>query len=360
MNPEAQRADALSVAAHLGVLAGKTVTLAHGGGGKAMVALIEEVFLNTFGRPAGAVCEDQARLQLAELSCMGDQLAFTTDSYVVDPLFFPGGNIGTLSVNGTVNDLAVGGARPFYLSCSVILEEGYPIEELRRVAQGMQQAADQAGVRIVTGDTKVVPRGAADKLFINTAGIGVIPKGVNLAAGRAAPGDLIVTNGFIGDHGAAIVDGRGELVLEHSVHSDTRPLNGLVEKMLSVCPDIRCMRDATRGGVAAVLNEFAAAAGICIRIDERAIPVRAQVRGICELLGLDPLYLANEGKLLAVVPAKDAEALVAAMRTDPAGADAVIIGQVGAAPSGLVTLATALGAERVLDMLVGEQLPRIC
>ncbi|HHH47067.1 MAG TPA: hydrogenase expression/formation protein HypE [Thiotrichales bacterium] len=337
-----------------------TITLAHGAGGRAMRDLIDALFIDGFDNDHLAGLEDQARLQIEALREPGARLAFTTDSYVVDPLFFPGGDIGALAVNGTVNDLAVGGARPLYLSCGMILEEGLPVETLRRVVASMKAAADAAGVAIVTGDTKVVPRGSADKLFINTAGVGVIPPGRETGAGRPRPGDAILINGPIGDHGAAIVDARGELALENRIESDCQPLNGLVEALFDACPEIRCLRDATRGGLATVLNEFAAASGTAMRIEERALPVREDVRGMCEILGLDPLYLANEGKLVAVVPGEGAEAALAAMRAHPAGREAAIIGEVTAEPAGTVVLKTAFGGDRLVDMLVGEQLPRIC
>ncbi len=254
------------------------------------------------------------------LLAAGDRLAFTTDSYVVDPLFFPGADIGSLAVNGTVNDLAVGGAKPLFLSCSVIIEEGLEVATLRRVVASMRRAAEAAGVIIVTGDTKVVERGAADKLFINTAGIGVIREGIELHAGAARPGDLILVNGLLGDHGAAVLNARGDLALEAEIASDCQPLNGLIDALLAACPGVRCLRDATRGGIATVLNEFAQASDLCLRIDERALPIRDEVRGMCEILGLDPLYLANEGKLVAVLPADQAERALEALRRHPAGA----------------------------------------
>ena len=341
---------------HSNRLRAETITLAHGAGGKAMHDLIEALFVEGFGRPGDHPLEDQARLPLPE---SGGRLAFTTDSYVVDPLFFPGGDIGTLAVNGTVNDLAVGGARPLYLSCGMVIEEGLPVATLRRVVQSMKQAAEAAGVAIVTGDTKVVHRGAADKLFINTAGVGVIPAGRDIRSDRARPGDCVLVNGPLGDHGAAIVDARGEMALENSIQSDCQPLNDLVESLLDACPEVRCMRDATRGGLATVLNEFAEASGVRIRLFEEALPVRPEVRGMCELLGLDPLYLANEGRLVAVVPGEARDAALQAMRDHPAGREAVVVGEVEAG-SPRVTLQTAFGGQRILDMLVGEQLPRIC
>jgi hydrogenase expression/formation protein HypE len=335
------------------------INLSHGGGGKAMRDLIEDVFVGGFGADALQL-EDQARLPLAELLGAGDRLAFTTDSYVVDPLFFPGADIGALAVNGTVNDLAVGGATPLYISCSLIIEEGLEVALLRRVVDSMQAAAQAAGVRVVTGDTKVVHRGAADKLFINTAGIGIIPEGIELNAAAARPGDLILANGMLGDHGAAVLNARGDLALTADIESDCQPLNGLVRDLLEACPNARCMRDATRGGLATVLNEFAEASSVCLHIDEQKLPMRAEVRGVCEILGLDPLYLANEGKLVVIVPAEGAEAALAAMRAHPAGREAAIIGRAETAPAGTVLMTTAFGGERIVDMLVGEQLPRIC
>ncbi|MEH2214589.1 hydrogenase expression/formation protein HypE [Nostoc sp.] len=336
------------------------ITLAHGSGGKAMRDLIDDIFVSNFDNPILSQLEDQASFNLASLMQQGDRLAFTTDSYVVDPLFFPGSDIGELAVNGTVNDLAVSGAKPLYLTCSVILEEGLPVETLRRVANSMKAAAEKAGVQIITGDTKVVHRGAADKLFINTAGIGIIPRGVNISAHNIKPGDAIIINGEIGNHGTAILIARGELALETSIESDCQPLHSLVETILQVCPQVHAMRDATRGGLATVLNEFALSSDVGIRLFEESIPVREEVNGVCEILGLDPLYLANEGKLVVVVPKKNAENVLSAMKSHPAGKHACIIGEVITSPPGIVLLKTAFGAERIVDMLVGDQLPRIC
>jgi hydrogenase expression/formation protein HypE len=336
------------------------ITLAHGSGGKAMRDLIDDIFVSNFDNPILSQLEDQASFNLANLMQQGDRLAFTTDSYVVDPLFFPGSDIGELAVNGTINDLAVSGAKPLYLTCSVILEEGLPVETLRRVATSMKVAANQAGVQIVTGDTKVVHRGAVDKLFINTAGIGIIPTGVNISAHNIKPGDVVITNGELGNHGTAILIARGELALETDIKSDCQSLHSLVETILKVCPNIHAMRDATRGGLATVLNEFALSSNVGIRIYENSIPVREEVKGVCEILGLDPLYLANEGKLVAVVPGEDADSVLSAMKSHPAGKDACIIGEVISSPPGIVLLKTAFNAERIVDMLVGDQLPRIC
>jgi hydrogenase expression/formation protein HypE len=337
-----------------------TITLSHGSGGSAMRDLIDDVFVRNFNNPTLATLEDQARIDLAELTALGDRLAFTTDSYVVDPLVFPGSDIGALAVNGTVNDLAVSGAKPLYLTCSVILEEGLSVDLLRRIIQSMNRAAAVAGVQIVTGDTKVVPRGSADKLFINTAGIGVMRAGISPAAQQIQPGDVVLVNGSLGDHGAAILVARGELALETLIESDCQPLNRLIDAILKVCPDVRAMRDATRGGLATVLNEFAQAANVGIRLQESVLPIKGSVAGLCELLGLDPLYLANEGKLVVVVPPDKADAVLAAMQAHPAGKGSRIIGEAIASPPGLVLLKTAFGAERIVDMLVGDQLPRIC
>ncbi len=336
------------------------ITLAHGSGGKAMRDLIEDIFVNSFDNPILSQLEDQASLNLASLSQQGDRLAFTTDSYVVDPLFFPGSDIGELAINGTINDLAVSGAKPLYLTCSVIIEEGLEVETLRRVVASMKLAAQQTGVQIVTGDTKVVQRGAADKLFINTTGIGVIPQGINISSHNIQVGDVVIINGELGNHGAAILIARGELALETNIESDCQPLHSLVESILSVCPDVHAMRDATRGGLATVLNEFSVSSGVGIRLDEESIPVREEVKGVCEILGLDPLYLANEGKLVVVVAGENAEVVLSAMKSHSAGKDACVIGEVIASPAGVVLLRTAFGTERIVDMLVGEQLPRIC
>ena len=343
-----------------GKLRDANINMSHGSGGKAMRDLIEDVFVGAFDNPALAALEDQAVFPLSRFVALGDRLAFTTDSYVVDPLFFPGGDIGTLAVAGTVNDLAMSGATPLFLSCGMVLEEGLPVETLRRVAASMKRIADLAGVSIVTGDTKVVERGSADKLFINTAGIGVVPRGVSISATNARPGDKVIINGTLGDHGVAILIARNQLALEADVASDCQPLGGLVAAMLAATPGIHCLRDATRGGVATVLNEFALSSNVAFRIHESAVPMREEVRGACEILGLDPLYLANEGKLVAVVAPEDAECVLAAMRAHPAGANAAIIGEVTEQPAGVVVLHTGFGGQRIVDMLVGEQLPRIC
>ncbi|EIJ32898.1 hydrogenase expression/formation protein HypE [Thiothrix nivea] len=336
-----------------------SITLAHGSGGRAMHQLVDDLIRQTFTNPLLAEGEDQARIPLTELTANGDRLAFTTDSYVVTPLEFPGGNIGTLAINGTVNDLAVGGAKPLYLSCGFIIEEGLALETFARILQAMKLAADEAGVQIVTGDTKVVQRGGADKLFINTAGVGVIPAGFSPSAGSAQAGDVIIVNGWLGDHGVAILNARGDLALDADIETDCAPLNRLTEAMFAVCPDIHCLRDATRGGLATVLNEFAERSGVDFVLKEEYLPIRTPVRGMCEILGLDPLYLANEGKLVAVVPADAAPAVLDAMKHIPEGRDACIIGE-AVEGDGHVILQTAFGGERIVDMLPGEQLPRIC
>lgn len=338
----------------------KSVTMSHGSGGQDMRDLIEDVFVSSFNNDELNKLEDQAKLELDGFTSEDGRLAFTTDSYVVHPLFFPGGNIGTLAVNGTINDLVVGGAKPLYLSCALIIEEGFPLDQLRAIVASMKEAADVAGVKIVTGDTKVVERNAADKLFINTAGIGIIGRRFDISSSRAKPGDMVITNGFIGDHGAAILAARGELAIDSPIESDCQSLGSLVDAMLSCCPGIHCMRDATRGGIAGVLSEIAESSAVSIQIDEPAIPMREEVRGFCEILGLDPLYLANEGKLVAVVPGHDAERLLQIMRNHHLGTHASIIGRVREKPERTVILNTLLGGQRMVDKLMGEQLPRIC
>ncbi len=337
-----------------------TVTLAHGGGGKAMKDLIDDVFVEAFDNPLLAVLDDQARLDLAALARRGDRLAFTTDSFVVDPLVFPGGDIGKLAVCGTVNDLAVGGAVPLYLSCAVIVEEGVTIDFLRKIARSMAATAREAGVQIITGDTKVVNKGACDKMFITTTGIGTIGPDIDLGTHRVRCGDIVLVNGLLGDHGAAILGARGDLALESPIASDCAPLHDLVATLLAVAPATRFVRDPTRGGVATVLNEIAEAAQVAIEIDEAATPIRDAVRGFCEILGLDPLYLANEGKIVAVVPPEQSQDAVAALRAHPLGDAASIIGRVTSGEPGRVTMRTVFGGRRIVDMLVGEQLPRIC
>jgi hydrogenase expression/formation protein HypE len=331
------------------------ITMSHGAGGKATQTLIEAVFLDTFRNPLLEPLEDAARLHVN-----GASVALTTDSYVVSPLFFPGGDIGDLAVNGTVNDLSMAGAVPLYLSAGFILEEGFPVADLTRIAASMQAAAQQAGVQIVTGDTKVVERGKADGCYINTAGVGIIEHGVSLGVAHARPGDVILVSGPIGDHGVTIMLARGELDIEADVTSDTAPLNGLVADLLAAAPGIRALRDATRGGVATILNEIASAAGVGVLVTEDDIPVRPAVRGASELLGIDPMYVACEGRLVAVVSPEDADRAIAAMRAHPQGQEAAIIGKVTAEPPGIVQLKTAFGGTRIVDLLVGDPLPRIC
>lgn len=343
-----------------GRLKADTVLLAHGSGGKAMRDLIDDVFVAEFDNPAMGDMEDQARLGLSEMQALGDRLAFTTDSFVVDPLFFPGGDIGKLAIYGTVNDLAVGGAKPLYLTCSMIIEEGLEIEVLRRVVSSMRAAADEAGVSIVTGDTKVVHRGACDKLFINTAGVGVIPTGREIAARQVRPGDKLLVNGVLGDHGAAILNARGDMALTSPVLSDCKALNGLIETLVAAAPNTRSLRDATRGGLASAVNEVAASASVGVIMTEDDIPLRPEVRGFCEILGLDPLYLANEGTLIAFVAPEEADAALAAMRSHEAGREAAIIGEARSQQPGRVVMKSGFGGERIVDMLVGDQLPRIC
>jgi hydrogenase expression/formation protein HypE len=341
-------------------LRASTITLSHGGGGKAMHDMIEDVFVGSFDNALLATMEDQARVNLAELALHGDRLAMTTDSYVVSPLEFPGGDIGKLAVCGTINDLAVGGARPLYLTCAVIIEEGLEVELLRRIVRSMAATAKAAGVAIVTGDTKVVGRGACDRLFINTAGIGVIRQGVNLAVASARPGDVVLVNGVLGDHGATILNARGELALSTPIESDCAALHGLIDQLLARAPGTRFIRDATRGGLATVLNEIAAASQVGIEIVEDDTPLREEVKGFCEILGLDPLYLANEGKIVCVVPEAEADAALAALRAHPLGTGAARIGRVTPDRAGRVVMQTTFGGRRIVDMLIGEQLPRIC
>ena len=335
--------------------AGDKILLGHGSGGRLSAALMRDVFLPAFGNPILEQLNDQAVVTVE-----GVRLAFTTDSFVVKPLFFPGGDIGSLAVYGTVNDLAMGGAEPLFLSAGFIMEEGLPVETLRRVVESFRQAADQVGVTVVTGDTKVVEKGKGDGLFINTSGIGRVPEGVNLSANQARSGDRVLLSGTLGDHGIAILSRREGLEFDAPVLSDTAPLHSLVAAMLGVTGSIRCLRDPTRGGLSSTLNEFAVQSRVGIVIDESALPIREEVKGACELLGLDPLYVANEGKLVAIVAAPDAERLLGAMHHHPLGVNARLIGKVVDAHPGLVTMRTCLGTSRIVDMLAGDQLPRIC
>ena len=331
------------------------VLLGHGSGGKLTADLIRDIFLPAFANPILARLDDQAIV-----SVNGLRLAFTTDSFVVKPLFFAGGDIGRLAVHGTVNDLAMGGAQPLFLSAAFIIEEGLPMETLRRVVASLRQAAAEAGVEVVTGDTKVVEKGKGDGLFINTTGIGLVPDGVNLSADQARPGDRVLLSGSIGDHGIAILAQREGLEFESPIESDTAPLHTMVAAMLAVSRAIRCLRDPTRGGLSSALNEIAAQSRVGMVIDERQILVREEVKGACELLGLDPLYVANEGKLIAIVAPEAAEPLLAALRAHPLGREAQVIGTVTESNPGLVTMRTVLGTTRIVDMLAGDQMPRIC
>ncbi len=337
--------------------ANDVVTMAHGSGGQAMQQLIETLFLQAFANRALNEREDQARLSLAELTALGDRLAFSTDSYVIDPIFFPGGNIGKLAVCGTVNDVAVSGAIPKYLSCGFILEEGFPLSELQIIVESMAETAAAAGVEIVTGDTKVVQRGAADKVFINTAGIGVIPTEIQWGVQQIQPGDKVIVSGTLGDHGATILNLREKLGLEAELSSDCAVLTPLIEPLRAI-DGVKALRDATRGGVTAILHEFAQASGCGIAINEADLPVCSAVRGVCELLGLEPLNFANEGKLVIVVR-PDAEASVlAALHQHPLGANAATIGEV--TENKQVKLVGIFGAARRLDLPYNEPLPRIC
>jgi hydrogenase expression/formation protein HypE len=343
---------------HKFYLRDEKITLSHGSGGKATHNLIEGVFAPAFSNPLLDAMDDAATFAVQEA---GTRLAFTTDTYVVSPLFFPGGDIGKLAVHGTINDLAMAGAEPLYLSAGFILEEGFPIAELRRIVESMAQAAREAGVAVVTGDTKVVQRGKADGVFINTAGVGRVRANWLLGQTQLQPGDRVLLSGPIGDHGIAIMFARESLDIEVDVQSDTAPLHTLVASLLDAVGDgVHCLKDPTRGGVATTLNEMAIGSEVSIALDEHTIPVHPGVRGACEILGLDPLTIANEGKLLAVIAPDRADAALAAMRAHPLGREAVIIGTVQAEPPGLVFLRTDIGGMRVLDMLVGDPLPRIC
>ena len=333
----------------------ETIQLAHGSGGRLSAELVSRFFLPRFGNETLNRLEDQAVVDFPQ-----GRLALTTDSFVVDPLFFPGGDIGDLAINGTVNDVCMSGATPLYLAAAFIIEEGLPMVTLHRILLSMEKAAKSAGVQIVTGDTKVVNRGCCDKLFITTTGVGRVPAGANISAANLQAGDRIILSGSIGDHGMAILTSREGLSFASRVQSDTAALNGLVARMLQASPTIHAMRDPTRGGLATTLNEFAAASGVGIVLQEAAIPVRPEVRGACEVLGIDPMYVANEGKLVAVVPGEVADTVVAAMRSHPLGREAAIIGEVVAENRGMVVMRNALGAQRIVDMPVGEQLPRIC
>ncbi|MDR2373189.1 MAG: hydrogenase expression/formation protein HypE [Bifidobacteriaceae bacterium] len=329
------------------------VTLAHGAGGKSSAALVETVFVAAFGRP-GPELDDAA---LADVG--GGRVAFSTDSYVVNPIRFPGGSLGDLAVNGTVNDLAVSGAIPKWLSAAFVIEEGFPVAELRAIAADMRAAADKAGVAIITGDTKVVPRGAADGLFVTTAGIGLVPAGRELGAGKVRVGDRLLVSGSIADHGMAVMMARGHLAIEAAIETDSRAVTGMVEALLEAAPEVRWMRDPTRGGLGTLANELAKACGLGVELDDSAIPVRPMVRGACDMLGIDPLYVANEGCFVAVVPGQAAPTALAAVRA-AGGGDAALIGSIVSEPAGVVVVRNAFGGARLVDMLVGDPLPRIC
>jgi len=332
------------------------VLIAHGGGGSAMQELLREVFLPALNNQFLETLQDSAVID----ELMDDRLAFTTDAYVVRPLFFPGGDIGRLAVSGTVNDLAMAGARPLYISLAVIIEEGFPIEQLRTIADSIRTAADEAGVKIVTGDTKVVEKGAADGIFITTAGIGVIETELEISSDRAADGDAVIVNGYLGDHGIAVMSKREGIEFQSEVESDVAPLAGLVHEILAAGIDIHVLRDPTRGGAAAALNEIADSSEVGIRLRAARIPVRPEVRSACDLLGLDPLYVANEGKLIALCPLDQARKLLTIMRKHPLGSNAAIIGEVTSEWLGHVIMETEIGGTRIVETPYGEQLPRIC
>jgi hydrogenase expression/formation protein HypE len=340
-----------------GILKDKHVTLSHGSGGKATHQLLDAVILPALDPTADGV-HDAAVFALDGPD--SPRLALTTDSYVVSPLFFPGGDIGRLAVHGTINDLAMAGAHPLGLSLGFILEEGLDIEILRRVIASIADAAGAADVRVITGDTKVVNRGKADGLFINTSGIGIVPQGVTLAPANVRPGDVVLISGYVGDHGMAVMLAREALELETTIESDTAPLHRLAASLITAVPNVRTLKDPTRGGLATTLNEIAQASRSAIIIEEDAVPLRPEVRGACEILGIDPFHIANEGKLVAVVPPRDADTALEALRAHSVGADAAIIGRIDEGPTGMVVVRTGIGGSRVLDMLVGDPLPRIC
>jgi hydrogenase expression/formation protein HypE len=332
------------------------VDLSHGGGGRAMAQLIDELFVRHFDNDLLRQRNDQALFNVP-----AGRLVISTDGHVISPLFFPGGDIGSLAVHGTVNDVAMSGARPLYLAAGFILEEGLPLADLEKIVVSMAAAAQRAGTPIVTGDTKVVERGKGDGVFITTTGVGIVPEGVTISGDRARPGCAILVSGSIGDHGVAIMAGRENLQFGTSIVSDSAALNGLVAEMVSAAPDaIHCLRDPTRGGLATALNELAQQSGVGMVIDEMRIPVKTEVKAACEILGLDPLYVANEGKLVCICAPNAAERLLAVMQQDPLGRDAAIIGEVIADAHGFVQMTTAFGGRRIVDWPVGEQLPRIC
>ncbi|MBL7478415.1 hydrogenase expression/formation protein HypE [Legionella bononiensis] len=331
------------------------INLTHGSGGRAMAQLIDHLFLPAFNNEWLAQKNDQACFAVAS-----GRMVMTTDAHVISPLFFPGGDIGSLSVHGTINDIAMSGAKPLYLTASFILEEGFPLADLKKIVESMASAAKEAQVAIIAGDTKVVERGKGDGVFITTTGIGVVPEGIHISGNRARPGDRVIVSGSIGDHGVAIMAYRNNLQFQTQVQSDTASLHGLVSQMVHAVPDIHCLRDPTRGGLATTLNELALQSEAGFLIDEHKIPVRTEVASACELLGLDALYVANEGKLVVICSAADTELLLASMRSHPLGADAAVIGEVIEDPRHFVQLKTKLGGTRIIDWLIGEQLPRIC
>ncbi|MDA3787271.1 MAG: hydrogenase expression/formation protein HypE [Desulfobacula sp.] len=333
----------------------ETILLDHGSGGKVSHEMFSKLILPLFENPELLKQDDGATLDVE-----GTKLAFSTDSYVVDPIFFPGGNIGDLAVNGTVNDISMCGAIPKYISVGLIIEEGFPVKDLRTILEAMAMAAKKAGVKIVTGDTKVVPKGKADKIFINTSGIGIISPHINVSGANAKPGDKIIVSGTIADHGIAVLSSREGLKFDSDIKTDSAPLNKMVQSIIQSYCDINVLRDPTRGGLGTTLNEIAAQSRVGIKIDELSLPVRGPVQGTCELLGFDPLYIANEGKLIAFVPEKHAQKALEIIQQDEFGKDAVIIGEVTEADPGKVFLKTAIGGLRIIDMLTGEQLPRIC
>ena len=345
----------MKTARHKRRLRDEIVTLAYGAGGKATRTLVEALFLEELGNPLLDELGDAAVVEVS-----GARLAFTTDSFVVKPIFFPGGDIGSLAVNGTVNDLAVSGARPLALSAGFVVEEGLAVSDLRRIASSMAAAADAAGVAVVAGDTKVVEHGKGDGVYVTTSGIGLVPPGLELGPGCVRQGDRVLVSGTIGDHGMAVMIARGELDLELELASDTAPLHELAAELVGLGGALRWMRDPTRGGLATTLNELAEATGLAVAIEERALPVRSEVAAACEILGIDPLYVANEGKLVAVVAPEAADRALARLRANPLGADAVVLGEIRDEPAGLVLLETAVGGSRLVDMLVGDPLPRIC
>ena len=330
------------------------ILMAHGSGGKLAHELVAKRFVRALANPVLDKLDDSAVIDFS------GRLAFTTDSYVVSPVFFPGGDIGKLAVCGTVNDLAMSGARPLYLSLSFVIEEGLPLSELDEIVGSVKRAAQEAGVIIATGDTKVVNRGSADRLFINTSGIGIIPDGVDISGSNARPGDRVLLSGAIGDHGIAVLSRREGLSFSTQLESDCAPLNRLVAEMLNASPNIHCLRDPTRGGLATTLNELAEQSGVSIRIEEERVPVREEVLAACEMLGLDPLYIANEGKLVSIVPAEDEDLILKAMCRNPYGREAITIGEVNAEHPGRVAMRTTIGSSRIVDMMVGDPLPRIC